>query len=281
VYPGYGNISDPSRGCTSEGIYDLCDGHPAMSGSAFSFWGSSIASLPGFGTNWGSFSQLGEREYEGRLAYTLARLNGIRRRAESAPRDSDAPRQQPERMLTPDEVSGLIEDIHSLFKAHSQCEDFMNSLLGELKTTTGYQASSNIGEALESFKRDGHIFTTGSVNGSSVVGPEGIHLSFRNTREETAAVVLGEIIHAVGFAGNNAYTDTAMANAAYNLGVVMSAEQFRHTYPQWVAKYKADYEKAFPGVPGRDYVESKLAHGAIDIKCRDIVNGLLPKYAKP
>jgi len=191
------------------------------------------------------------------------------------------PPQNPERMLTRDEVSGLIEDIYSLFKAHSQCEDFMNRLLGELKKNTGYQASSNIRAVLESFRRDGHIFTTGSVNGSSVAGPEGIHLSYLNTREETAAVVLGEIIHAVGFARNNAYTDSAMANAAHNLGVVMSAEQFRHTYPEWVAKYKADYEKAFPGVPGRDYVESKLAHGAIDIKCRDIVNRLLPKYAKP
>ena len=42
------------------------------------FWGSRIADLPGFGTMWGSFSELAEWEHEMRLTVTRARAFGMR-----------------------------------------------------------------------------------------------------------------------------------------------------------------------------------------------------------
>jgi YD repeat-containing protein len=75
VYPGYGNISDPSRGCTSGGIYGVCDQQPDIW-----FWGNDIASLPGFGTNWGSFGQLAEWKYQIDLAFTLAAIRERKRK---------------------------------------------------------------------------------------------------------------------------------------------------------------------------------------------------------
>ena len=67
VHPGYGNITDPSRGCTNNGIYNLCEPDIA-------FWGSDIVKLAGFGTSWGSFAALGEWEHNARLANTRALL---------------------------------------------------------------------------------------------------------------------------------------------------------------------------------------------------------------
>jgi hypothetical protein len=116
VYPGYGNISDPSRGCTSDGIYGVCE--PDLS-----FWGSSIANLPGFGTNWGSYSQLAEWEYKQRLAYTLARLNGIQRRREGSPRGSDAPPQKTS--IDPEIIKKAISDCISAMYPHYALVDFI------------------------------------------------------------------------------------------------------------------------------------------------------------
>ena len=87
VYPGYGNISDPSRGCTANGLYSPCDFH---------FWGSGIADLPGFGTNWGSFAALSEWLYSNRVRETTAAYRSRSQKPKLQP-------QKPRRLLTPKE----------------------------------------------------------------------------------------------------------------------------------------------------------------------------------
>jgi len=87
VYPGYGNISDPSRGCTANGLYSPCDFH---------FWGSGIADLPGFGTNWGSFAALSEWVYSNRVRETTAAYRSRHQKPKLEP-------QKPRRPLTPKE----------------------------------------------------------------------------------------------------------------------------------------------------------------------------------
>jgi len=120
VYPGYGNISDPSRGCTSNGVFSVCS--PDMS-----FWGSRIADLPGFGTNWGSFSELGEWEYKQRLTYTLARLNGIQRRREGSPRGTDTTPQssRPVPLQTADELRAEFKKLLE----NPKCKSFVDKVI--------------------------------------------------------------------------------------------------------------------------------------------------------
>ncbi len=89
---------------------------------------------------------------------------------------------------------------------------------------------------------------------------------------------LGEMLHWAGMPMQNGkyanyFTDTAMANAGYKLGVVMSVAQYRQTYPEQVAMDTKRW--------GYDFAESRLGHGAINIKCLGWVTGLMPKSAKP
>jgi YD repeat-containing protein len=64
IHPGFADLSSPD--CQANGMPVPC------TSLNYEFWGSKIASLPGFGTNWGSFTELGLREYEQRQAETLA-----------------------------------------------------------------------------------------------------------------------------------------------------------------------------------------------------------------
>lgn len=61
----------------------------------------------------------------------------------------------------------------------------------------------------------------------------------------------------------NYYSDIEMGQAGYELGVVMSLEQFRKTYP--------NYRKS----------EYALGHAAIEIRCAGAKNGMSPDHVKP
>jgi hypothetical protein len=67
-------------GCTQAGVSKPCD---------YSFWGSNTADLPGFGTHWGNFADLGAWEHELRLTYTLARNGFVLPTREGFSRDTD------------------------------------------------------------------------------------------------------------------------------------------------------------------------------------------------
>jgi hypothetical protein len=69
------------------------------------------------------------------------------------------------------------------------------------------------------------------------------------------------------------YDDVAIAHFYIKSGVVMSAEQYRKRYPEWVEKRTRDF--------GSPFLEGSLAHGAIEITCLGVINGLAPKHAKP
>ena len=71
----------------------------------------------------------------------------------------------------------------------------------------------------------------------------------------------------------NYYSDPVLAKAGANLGLVMSVDQYRQTYPDVVARHTQEW--------GSDLAESLLGHGAMNLACLQNVTGLLPKYAKP
>jgi hypothetical protein len=104
-----------------------------------------------------------------------------------------------------------------------------------------------------------------------------IHISSDVARTRHAATVMGEIIHSAGHppGGPSAgyYGDPAIANFYIKSGIVMSVEQYRNTYPEWVESRLKEW--------GSANIESSLAHGGIEITCLGVVNGLPPKYAKP
>ncbi|HBB87134.1 MAG TPA: hypothetical protein DC047_05925 [Blastocatellia bacterium] len=77
----HGSLSQPFDHCSAAGLPDVC------SGSAYAFWGSRIADLPGFGTNWGSMVELGEREHGRRVAENLFWVIWARREGNLHPTD--------------------------------------------------------------------------------------------------------------------------------------------------------------------------------------------------
>ncbi len=185
------------------------------------------------------------------------------------------------------EVSGLMDSMLNLFKQHPECEPYLNSLLGELKSSTGYDAGS-IRDVIEAFRKNGIGYlsdepgqpghTGGGSAGTGIAGVPGISFSHGGTPDQTTVTALGEMMHWAGMPMQrgqyaNYFTDTAMANAGNRLGVVMSVEQYRGTYPEQVAMDTMRW--------GYDFAESRLAHGAINIKCLGLVTGLSPNKAKP
>jgi RHS repeat-associated protein len=184
--------------------------------------------------------------------------------------------------LSRSEISSLMDDILKLFRDHSDCKGSMNTLLAELKRSTGYGAGS-ITDIIEAFRNNG-IASQGSGTdgggsaGTGIGGVPSISFNPGSTPEQTAMTVMGEMMHWAGMPMQggqyaNYYTDAAMASAWHNLGVVMSVEEYRRTYPDQV---EADTKKW-----GYDFAESRLAHGGMDAACLGTVNGYLPKYAKP
>ena len=94
-----------------------------------------------------------------------------------------------------------------------------------------------------------------------------------------------EIIHWAGTAQNWAgvstrfeyrsyYSDEVMAAAWHKLGVVMSVDQYRRTYPE-------HSERARKTFGGSDFANSYLAGNASRMSCLGVKNRLSPEFAKP
>lgn len=202
--------------------------------------------------------------------------------------------QNPRRKMSRDETSAILDDLLKTIYHHPGCEDALNQLLGELKSETGYGAGT-ITDIIEAFRKSGIAYTddaigetnhTGSGDaGTALDGVPGITLTRGGTVEDTSMTFMAEMIHwaAMPFEGvalhpdnhgyANKYTDPVLANAAYKLGWVMSAEQFRRTYPETI---KRDME-----TNGRDMTDSKLGHFGMKNKCLGIKSGLSPDHVKP
>jgi hypothetical protein len=125
-----------------------------------------------------------------------------------------------------------------------------------------------------------------------VAGVPSVSLSPRETQELTAKILMGEIIHWAGmvhpitgafpppplFPGpivvTDYYPDAAIAEAGNKVGLNMTVQQYRRTYPDIVARDRSRWG-------GSDFADSKVAHyGAIENACGK-PNGYQPKFAKP
>lgn len=190
---------------------------------------------------------------------------------------------QERRQMSTDEVSKMIDDILKLFEDHPGCEEQTNKLLSEMASSSGFKAGS-IREILENFRRNGTTYTRDTVNGTGagsagtgIGGRPSVSLTYGTTTEHTALTLMHEIIHWAGMppkVGGYAdhYNDKAMATAWHKLGVVMSVDEYRRTYPKVVEEdTKRD---------GYDFAESRLAGAANAITCLGAVNGVAPKKVK-
>ena len=125
-------------------------------------------------------------------------------------------------------------------------------------------------------------------SGTGIGGVPGVSFSQGGTRQATLLTFMAEMTHWAGMrhegkpdqAANNGYSnyypDPVLAKVGADLGIVMTVEQYKHTYPEWVKRHEEMW-----GGKGRDFTESLLGHGAMDIACLHSVNGLAPKYGKP
>jgi hypothetical protein len=193
------------------------------------------------------------------------------------------------RRMSQAEISSLMDDILALFKTHSDCESNINAILKELAKASGFDAGS-IRDIVERFRSNGIIYTADVPNqsssaGTGIGGVPAISLSPGDNPETTARIVIGEMIHWAGMVPNvelfppdvrgftDHYPDAAIAAAGNRVGLNMTVEQYRHTYPHIVAQDLARW--------GSDFANSKVAHfGAIDNAC-GTPNFYRPQFAKP
>jgi YD repeat-containing protein len=202
----------------------------------------------------------------------------------------------PGRKMTKDEINASLNDILELFKNHPECEEKINAILSEMKNSSGFDGGS-IREIIDRFRTNGMIFASDVSNessqaGTAVAGVPSVSLSPRETQELTAKILMGEIIHWAGmvhpitgafpppplFPGpivvTDYYPDAAIAEAGNKVGLNMTVQQYRRTYPDIVARDRSRWG-------GSDFADSKVAHyGAIENACGK-PNGYQPKFAKP
>jgi hypothetical protein len=191
---------------------------------------------------------------------------------EMAAVDDPADPQNPLRKVSDSERSSLVDNILDVFKKHPGCEEWTNKLLAEMSSSTGFSAGS-IRDVLENFRKNGAVSTNDKVKGTGTgsAGRNGVALQFGETADQTAVVLMHEIIHWAGHQPQGApdkgyYTDAAMATAWNKLGVVMSVAEYRATYPV----ESAQDAKAWM----YDYAESKLASAANNMTCLGGKTGL-------
>ena len=96
LYLNGGNPFDIKGGCARNGMPNSCSDSAEAD---YSFWGSRIAELPGFGSTWGSLSDLALWEYSGRVRDTIAAYNSRPRRGDP-PTLSKGPQRRPRRVST-------------------------------------------------------------------------------------------------------------------------------------------------------------------------------------
>jgi hypothetical protein len=188
-------------------------------------------------------------------------------------------------MLSREQTSSLVADILRLFEDHPDCKNWTNKLLAEM-SANGFDAGS-ITDILKQFSERGIIYESGkrqSGSGNVVESPgypialtSSANADANRAREETAVVLMHEIIHWAGKrpipgGGHSShYSDAAMVGAWNRLGVVMSVAEYRQAFPDWVAKYEAEYEAAY-GIKGVSYLESSAGAGNF-ITCLDAKMG--------
>jgi YD repeat-containing protein len=122
-FGGLPEMGTVGGGCAQAGVYGPC---------SYDFWGSSIADLPGFGTNWGSFTDLEVWQHSARLAYTLARNGFTPTKREGFLRDTDWSKLLPQNSvvtvpLAAQQLKGLIQDRLN----YGDCADYVNRLISQ------------------------------------------------------------------------------------------------------------------------------------------------------
>lgn len=129
-------LTNPGGGCAARGMPSSCHGagQDGRGGPDFAFWGSRIADLPGFGTNWGSLGELAYREHGVRVVTSLYRSLHDRREGNLRPSDEEslcalARSFAQEPVTIP--VGNLRGNLEALLKT-GDCRNFTNRVLAEL-----------------------------------------------------------------------------------------------------------------------------------------------------
>jgi hypothetical protein len=212
------------------------------------------------------------------------RYTDIDIRVVNIPQGPQKPQPNKEREMSKDEVSSLMDSVLKLLETKAGCEAKINALLSELGKMTGLNVGS-IRDIVERFRQDGIVITNDTPGGSSSVGTVApgvlsIGLSPGDTPETTARIMIGEMIHWAGkvpmwdeVTYMGFFPDAAIAAAGNKIGLNMTVEQYRRTYPDIVARSIQRY--------GSDWADSNVAHyGAIDNAC-GTPNSYRPQFAKP
>lgn len=133
----FGAMSNPGGGCIANGIFSPCD----MAFPSTSFWGTQMADLPGFGTNWGSYAGLGLWDYERRLANTRKEL--YEKRYERSPPKTDPKEYVPQNPKTvPFFSSDELRDEFKKLLSNKDCGGLVSALIRE--TESGMRDSQRL-----------------------------------------------------------------------------------------------------------------------------------------
>lgn len=224
-------LTNPGGGCVGGGMPTSCNA------ASVDFWGSRIADLPGFGTNWGSFAALGEWQYAQRLAYTNGRNGIVPRRREGMPRDAGPsfaqnPQNTPQQVLPPSKpISDLVRDRMK----NPKCAEYIQQLLDKANELfgQGYPHANNMEELLQKIDKaggfqldaktyhtiSGDLFANGAKPGTvrlipfiTLGAPNRYHLRQRD--DYYAGAGIHEPFH---LARQGGYSDEQMARTAFAL----------------------------------------------------------------
>lgn len=231
-FRGLPDMGTSGGGCAQAGVSGPC---------GYNFWGSRIADLPGFGTNWGSFAELAEWEYGRRLRRTLVSFYANLRSREGLPRGSD-PGWDLHFVPQPLNTSTIPFDMNKIpeLLKNPTCNDFVTNLINKAaELNPNNPANSN--NALELFNAikngtggyfvqpvvfDGKQYG-GTIGGYIANGDAKVYISpatwpvatptanmIRMSQQDYALAALHETIH---HAGKFTYSDRQLAEAAYNI----------------------------------------------------------------
>jgi YD repeat-containing protein len=176
------------------------------------------------------------------------------------------------RDLSRDEISKEMDNALNFLDKHPDCEKWLNKLLEELKNSTGLGAGS-IRDIVERFRKDGIAVTDGATNGTGTgaVGTKNgrleIGFQYGGTKEETAEMLLHEMIHWAKF---DHYPDEAMAKAWNKLGKAISLEEFNNLHKDYITTTRQKY-----GMWLDSWAYSEIAGGTQSGLCFGKKNGVM------